>query len=231
MQGFVGRLFREFGVVLSGAVLISAFVSLSLTPMLNAYMVRKKNGHSRFYVWTEPFFRRLDERYSDALSGFMRTRWMAWAALALVSGMIVVFGGLLQSELAPLEDRSWFRLLVSAPEGSSFEYTDRYMNTVSDLIMDSVPEKQICLTVTAPGFAGSGAVNTGFGRIMLNEPGDRQRSSTRRAACCARCLQPALSLYRNRPFLPVEVPGVACPCSSSSRHPISKSSKGFFLNS
>ncbi|MFM1744239.1 MAG: hypothetical protein RLZZ630_176 [Bacteroidota bacterium] len=190
MQGFVGRLFREFGVVLSGAVLISAFVSLSLTPMLNAYMVRKKSGHSRFYVWTEPFFRRLDERYRDALSGFMRTRWMAWAALGLVSGMIVVFGGLLQSELAPLEDRSWFRLLVSAPEGSSFEYTDRYMNTVSDLIMDSVPEKQICLTVTAPGFAGSGAVNTGFGRIMLNEPGDRQRSQQEIVDQVGRMLRP-----------------------------------------
>ena len=48
MEGFVGRLFREFGIVLSGAVLISAFVSLSLTPMLNAHMIRKKKGHSKF---------------------------------------------------------------------------------------------------------------------------------------------------------------------------------------
>lgn len=176
MQGFVGRLFREFGIVLSGAVLISAFVSLSLTPMLNARMVRRKQGHSRFYEMTEPFFRRLDGRYRSSLQVFLRRRGMAWVLLALVTGMIFLFGGMLQSELAPLEDRSWFRLLVTAPEGASFEYTDRHMNNLAELVMDSVPEKEICLTVTAPGFAGSGAVNTGFGRIVLTEPDKRNRS-------------------------------------------------------
>ncbi len=176
MEGFVGRLFREFGIVLSSAVLISAFVSLSLTPMLNARLIRKNKGHSRFYEITEPFFRRLDDSYRHSLQGFMKKRRAAWLILGLVSGMVFFFGSMLQSELAPLEDRSWFRLLVSAPEGASFEYTDRFMNSVSDMVMDSVPEKRICLTVTAPGFAGSGAVNTGFGRIVLNEPGDRDRT-------------------------------------------------------
>src|ERR1035437_6994714 len=79
LQGFVGRLFREFGVVLAGAVLISAFVSLSLTPMLNAYMVRKNpNKKSRFYNRTEPFFVGMTEGYSKWLTGFLRVKWWAW---------------------------------------------------------------------------------------------------------------------------------------------------------
>lgn len=176
MQGFVGRLFREFGIVLSSAVLISAFVSLTLTPMLNARLIRKDKGHSRFYLLTEPFFRRLDERYRNALTGFMHYRLVSWFILLGVMSMIFFFGSLLQSEVAPLEDRNWFRLLVTAPEGASFEYTDRHMNAISQMVIDSVPERRICLTVTAPGFAGSGAVNTGFGRIVLTDADQRTRS-------------------------------------------------------
>ncbi|MBK9400264.1 MAG: efflux RND transporter permease subunit [Bacteroidetes bacterium] len=176
MEGFVGRLFREFGIVLSGAVLISAFVSLTLTPMLNARLIRKNQKHSRFYERTEPFFRKLDDNYRNSLQQFMKKRYMAWVVLGMVTGMIFLFGGMLKKELAPLEDRNWFRLLVTAPEGASFEYTDKFMNSVADMIMDSVPERRICLTVTAPGFAGSGAVNTGFGRIVLTTPDERKRS-------------------------------------------------------
>ncbi len=176
MEGFVGRLFREFGIVLSSAVLISAFVSLSLTPMLNARLFRKGKGHSKFYEATEPFFRGLENGYRRTLNNFMQHKTSAGIMFVLVFGMIYFFGGQLQSELAPLEDRSWFRMLVTAPEGASFEYTDRHMNAISTYAMDSIPEKRIALTVTAPGFAGSGAVNTGFGRIVLSEPEDRKRS-------------------------------------------------------
>jgi multidrug efflux pump len=125
---------------------------------------------------TEPFFRKLDDNYRNSLKQFMKKRYMAWIVLGLVTGMIFLFGGMLKKELAPLEDRNWFRLLVTAPEGASFEYTDKFMNSVADMIMDSVPERRICLTVTAPGFAGSGAVNTGFGRIVLTTPDERKRS-------------------------------------------------------
>lgn len=176
MEGFVGRLFREFGIVLSAAVLISAFVSLSLTPMLNARLFRKGKAHSRFYEMTEPFFRRIEDGYRNSLQNFMENRITAGIMFAVVVGMIFFFGGQLQSELAPLEDRSWFRLLVTAPEGASYEYTDRHMSSISTYVMDSVPEKRIALTVTAPGFAGSGAVNTGFGRVMLSDPEERNRS-------------------------------------------------------
>nr|MBK9653659.1 efflux RND transporter permease subunit [Bacteroidota bacterium] len=176
LEGFVGRLFREFGVVIAGAVLISAFVSLTLTPMLNAYMVRKKPKKSKFYEMTEPFFEKMVSSYDNSLGRFMKKRWMAWIIIAGSFVIIYFTGNTLQSELAPLEDRSWFRVSITAPEGASYEYTDAYVQKFSDFINDSIQEKRICLTVTAPGFSGSGAVNTGFVRLALTEPNERKRS-------------------------------------------------------
>lgn len=176
LEGFVGRLFREFGVVIAGAVIISAFVSLTLTPMLNAYMVRKTHKKSRFYEMTEPFFVNLVNSYSNSLGKFMKKRWIAFVIILVSTGLIFYIGGALKSELAPLEDRSWFRISVTAPEGASYEYTDDFVLKLTDFINDSVPEKRICLTVTAPGFTGSGAVNTAFIRLALVEPDQRKRS-------------------------------------------------------
>lgn len=177
LEGFVGRLFREFGVVLAGAVLISAFVSLTLTPMLNAKMV-KKDPHkkTKFYEWTEPFFVGLDNWFRKNITGFLQKRWWAIIILVLSAGAIFLFGSQLKSELSPLEDRNWLRFLVTLPEGSSFERTDNLMDRLSTFVGDSVPEKSVCLTVTAPGFAGSGAVNTGFVRLALTEADKRTRS-------------------------------------------------------
>ncbi len=176
LEGFVGRLFREFGIVMAGAILISAFVSLSLTPVLNVLLTRKNRGHSKFYLRTEPFFQRLNENYRSSLSNFMKKKRWAMLLLVLSFGMIFGIGSLLQSELSPLEDRNWLRLSVSAPEGASFEYMDRYMDKISKLVVDSIPEKRAVLTVTAPSFAGSGAVNSGFVRLSLKEAKDREKS-------------------------------------------------------
>lgn len=178
LEGFVGRLFREFGVVLAGAVLISAFVSLTLTPMLNAKLIRKEQKHSRFYIMTEPFFQRMNDSYASTLAQFMKHKWYG-VALVLVAFFIIFWmNSLLQSELSPLEDRSYIRMSITAPEGSSFEYTDRFMYKIVDLVNDSFPEKKVLLTVTAPGFTGSGAVNTGFSRFVLVDPDQRTRSQS-----------------------------------------------------
>lgn len=177
LEGFVGRLFREFGVVLAGAVLISAFVSLTLTPMLNAKLVRKDpNKKSRFYLMTEPFFKGMDAWFKTSIIRFLQKKWWAAAILLVSFVAILIFSKQLQSELSPLEDRNWLRLTLALPEGSSFETTDALIDRVSGFISDSVPEKNVCLTVTAPGFAGSGAVNTGFVRLALVEASQRKRS-------------------------------------------------------
>lgn len=176
LEGFVGRLFREFGMVIAGAVLISAFVSLTLTPMLSARLVRKDKKHSRFYEITEPFFERLNAAYRNSLEAFMKVRNWAWGIFVAALVLIFVVGSWLQSELSPLEDRSWLRLLVTGPEGASYDYTDNFLQKLAGVVEDSVPEKNIMLTVTAPGFTGSGAVNTGFVRLVLKTPDQRERS-------------------------------------------------------
>ena len=176
LQGFTGRLFKEFGVVVAGAVLISAFVSLTLTPVLNVLMTRKVHKHSRFYTWSEPFFTGMERGYKKLLVNLMRRKWIALTAIVVCFGIIYIIGSGLQSELAPLEDRSRFREQISAPEGTSYDAMDDFMNGLVEMVVDSVPEKQVVLSVTAPGFTGSGAVNTGFMNVRLKDPQDRDRS-------------------------------------------------------
>lgn len=178
LQGFTGRLFREFGIVVAGAVLISAFVSLTLTPVLNVYLTKKVHKPSRFYVASEPFFTGLERNYKRALIWIMRRKWVAVAGMIVSIGMILVIGSRLKSELAPLEDRSRFRLQLSAPEGTSYDAMDRYVDDVVKLVMDSLNsnERRVVLSVTAPSFSGSGAVNSGFVNTRLTEPNERNRS-------------------------------------------------------
>jgi multidrug efflux pump len=176
LQGFVGRLFREFGIVVAGAVLISAVVSLTLTPVLNVKLTRDVHKHSWFYHKTEPFFRWMEDGYHNSLKRFMRVRWIAWVIVAICGGIIYFIGGSIQSELAPMEDRSQFRLQVTAPEGTAYDYMDTYIDRLAQLVMDSVPESQTVLGIVAPGFSGSGATNTGMIRTTLSDPGQRDRS-------------------------------------------------------
>jgi HAE1 family hydrophobic/amphiphilic exporter-1/multidrug efflux pump len=177
LEGFVGRLFREFGVVIGAAVLVSAFVSLTLTPMLNAYLMKGgEQTKSKFYIKTEPFFRKLNTTYATALERFMKRKWMSFPIIIACFGLIYLFFNLIQKETAPLDDRSGFVMRMATPEGSSYAYTDRFMQEISRLVDDSIPEKQVSLVITAPGFSGSGAANSGFIRVSLKNPSDRKRS-------------------------------------------------------
>lgn len=175
LQGFTGRLFREFGIVVAGAVLISAFVSLSLTPVLNVYMSRKVFKHSRFYEKTEPFFTGMENGYKKILTRFMKVRWMAWVIILLSAGVIVILWSRTPSELAPMEDKSAFRLQVTAPEGTSYDAMDKYMDKLVTFLVDSLGERKYLTSMTAPGFS-SGAANSGFVRVVLTEPKERKRS-------------------------------------------------------
>ena len=176
MQGFVGRLFREFGIVVAGAVLVSAFVSLTLTPVLSVKLTREKHEHSWFYKVTEPFFFGMENGYQNFLRRFMNVRWVAFIIIFACMGTIVWLFLETPSELAPMEDRNQFRLMLTAPEGTSYDYMDKYADRVVKFMEDSVPEAQILLSVTAPSFGGSGSVNSAFVRATLVDPKDRNRS-------------------------------------------------------
>lgn len=176
LQGFVGRLFREFGVVIASAVLISAFVSLTLTPVLSVKLTRDNHKHSWFYRVTEPFFSGMERGYQRWLAAFMRVRWVSLVIIVVCLGIAGYIGSQIQSELAPLEDRSQFRLRLSAPEGTSYDYMDAYVQRLVDFVTDSIPEYKIALSVTSPGFSGAGAANSGFIRVTLSDPDERERS-------------------------------------------------------
>ncbi|KGE13871.1 efflux RND transporter permease subunit [Sphingobacterium deserti] len=176
LEGFVGRLFREFGVVIGAAVLISAFVSLSLTPMLNAYLMKGGEQRvSKFYEKTERYFVMMNKEYEESLRGFLRFKWLSFAVIAGCFVLIYFFYSVLPKETAPYDDRSYLSLRVTAPEGASYDYMDRFMTDLTLLINDSIPEKKVSLVITSPGF-GSSSVNSGIVRLGLVQPDERARS-------------------------------------------------------
>jgi multidrug efflux pump len=175
LQGLTGRLFREFGMVVASAVVISSFVSLTLTPMMSSRLLKKREKQTWLYVVTEPFFDWLTSSYSRALKSFMKFRWFAFVIILAAGGLIYYFGSILPSELAPMEDRSEFRLQAQAPEGATFEYMDSYVRELTNFVQQEVPEHEGLVSVTAPGFGGSG-VNSGFVRVILKDPEFRTRS-------------------------------------------------------
>ena len=176
LQGFVGRLFREFGIVVAGAVLISAFVSLSLTPVLNIYLTKKNvHDHSWFYRKTEPFFTGIEHTYKNMLNAFMGKRWIAFVIVALCVGAIYFVGKKLPSELAPMEDRNRLRMSITAPEGTDFDYMDRATYDITQKVIDSVPERFVVLSF-APNFGGSGGANNANVSIGLVDANERKRS-------------------------------------------------------
>ncbi|GEO03169.1 acriflavin resistance protein [Adhaeribacter aerolatus] len=177
LEGFVGRLFREFGVVIGAAVLISAFVSLTLTPMLNAYLMKSgTHKKSRFYEVTEPYFQKMNSGYAESLKSFMKRKWLSFPILLVCIGLIGLFYSILQKETAPYDDRSALRVQSTAPEGASYEYMSRFMDELTELINDSIPEKKVNLVITSPGFGGSGSVNSGMMIMSLVPPDERERS-------------------------------------------------------
>ena len=176
LEGFVGRLFREFGVVIGAAVLISAFVSLTLTPMLNAYLMKGgEQKKTKFYEFTEPYFVNLNKGYAQSLTNFMKRKWLSFPIVIVCIGLIALFFNILPKETAPYDDRNLGIVSVTTPEGSTFEYTDRFMQELSQLIADSIPEKKVALVITSPGFLSS-SVNAGRVRLALKNPDERERS-------------------------------------------------------
>jgi hydrophobe/amphiphile efflux-1 (HAE1) family protein len=172
LQGFTGRLFREFGIVLAGAVIISAFVSLTLTPVLNIRLGGSRIGHSRFYNATEPFYVGLDKGYRTLLTYVIKHKWISITIPFVCLIIIFTIAGLLKSELAPLEDHSVLRTSITAPEGADFDYTNVLVDRISQQIIDSIPE--VRLTFSRTGSGGTSSTNQGGINLFLTEPNQRR---------------------------------------------------------
>lgn len=177
MGGISGQLFKEFAVVVSGSVLVSAFVALTLTPMLSAYFLKKKETPSWFYRVTEPFFVRLNNGYARILQAFMKVRWLSWVFLAGMAVLIYFIGKQLPSELAPVEDRSNMSLIAIAPEGVSFDYMKKHMTEVGQYVNNSTEGLYQTYSMVAISFIPAPApVNVAVQSIYLKNPKDRKSS-------------------------------------------------------
>lgn len=177
LQGLTGRLFREFGIVVSGAIVISTLVSLTLTPMLSARFLKKSKRQSVLFRFTESILDGINQLYNRSLKGFLAVRWLAWPISFACAAAIYYLIQLLPTELAPLEDKSSFRLFATAPEGTAFEVMDKYMVDLLN-ILDTLPEKRAYICVTSPGFGSSTAANSGFVFFSMTEPQERERSQS-----------------------------------------------------
>ena len=169
LQGITGRLFREFSIVMAGAVGISAFLALSLTPMVSSKLLRHEKRHSWFFRKTEHFFERLNTAYRNSLSSFLEHRRFAFIILGLALGIVFLLWKIIPSEMAPLEDRSQITINTSATEGSTYEYMLAYCEDIAKLVEERVPERLSYTTMIRGG--GMGNI-----RIMLEKPDKRRRT-------------------------------------------------------
>ena len=168
MEGTTGRLFREFSIVVSGAVVISSVAALSFTPMLATKLLVKREKQSKFYEITEPFFVGLNNIYSKSLKAFINKKWLALPFIALMIVLILVLWNTIPAEMAPMEDRSRININTRGPEGITYEYIRDYTEDINLLVDSILPDAE---AVTARVSSGSGSV-----QITLKDIADRDYS-------------------------------------------------------
>lgn len=171
LQGITGKLFREFAVVIAGAVLVSSFVALTFTPMICTKLLTRGATENRFYRWSEPFFTWLLDIYRRSLESFLRHRWVA-IVIVVVSGIsVAIVMPLIPSEMAPIEDRSQLQIRSTAPEGTSFDFMERYVDAVSDMVDQTVDEQKQTMELV-----GRGGTNGASITVTLVDADKRDRT-------------------------------------------------------
>ncbi len=169
LEGMTGRLFREFSIVIAGAVAISSFVALTLTPMLSTKLLKTRHKRSKAYNYTEKFFVALNNIYRNSLNNFLRKKYISVVILAVSGILIFVLWKSIPAEMAPLEDRSQMNISISSQEGATYDYNLKYIEEVTALVEKTIPEYDNVIGM----IWGSGG---GFVRIALDDPSERQRS-------------------------------------------------------
>lgn len=179
LTGTTGRLFREFGIVVAGSVIISAFVALTMTPMLSARMLKHRSKQNAFYRFTEPFFVWLNASYDAALTKFMKVKWISFPIiLAMGLGIYWLFNNI-QTELVPMEDRSELRINMTGPEGATFSFMDQVINDLNSQLQKDLPPSELAsiTSMTSPGW-GTANTNSGFVRVFLTDASQRSRTQS-----------------------------------------------------
>jgi Cation/multidrug efflux pump len=182
MEGTTGRLFREFSMVLTGAVLISAFAALTFTPMLSTKLLKRRKEQGWFYRKTEPFFAGMNHYYGIGLNYFLTHRWITWPIVAVTGIIIAILFKAIPAEMAPLEDRSQVSINVRGPEGSTYEFYRNYTEKIADIADAVVPERESNVMMVRSAFA--------FDRLILPDIKDRERSQMEIAEALTAAVRP-----------------------------------------
>jgi multidrug efflux pump len=150
LKGSTGRLFNEFGIAVAGAVVVSGFVALTLTPMLCARILRVPARHGVLYRVLERGFNALATGYARTLRAAVRHRYALVGAVVLLTlGAVLVFRSL-KREFVPPEDKGWFFSIIIAPEGSSLAYTDGYQRE-AEAVLDKTKDVESYFSVVNIG--------------------------------------------------------------------------------
>ena len=165
MEGTTGRLFREFSMVISGSIIISAFAALTFTPMLATKMLKQQKRKNAFYRMTEPFFEGMNNGYSRSLDYVLRHRVWVIPLMLVMIVLIVVLWNKIPSEMAPLEDRSMITINTRGADGVTYEYLRDYTEDINQVIDSLVPDAE---AVVARVSDGSGNI-----QIMLKDMAER----------------------------------------------------------
>jgi multidrug efflux pump len=169
--GRSGKLFIEFALTLAGAVLVSGFVALTLSPMMCSKLLHHEEKHGRMFELGEQFLRALDRGYHSLLGKLLNRRWHVVAAAGVVIAAMGMLFTTLPEELAPAEDKGTIIGIGSAPEGATIDYTDRYARQIVD-ILSAQPETKRFFS-----FSGFNGVTNTITFVTLNDWRDRDRSS------------------------------------------------------
>ncbi len=181
MEGTTGRLFREFSMVISGSIIISAFAALTFTPMLATKLLKQQKKKNAFYRMTEPFFEGMNRAYSRSLAFVLRHRVWVIPLMVVMIGLIVLLWNKIPSEMAPLEDRSKITIATRGADGVTYEYLRDYTEDINSVIDSIVPDAQ---AVVARVSDGSGNID-----IMLKDMADRDYTQMEVAEKLSRAVQ------------------------------------------
>lgn len=174
LDGFTGKLFQEFGVVISVAVIISSFVSLTLTPVLNILMGKRRNIQSKFYTKTEKYFEYVEDKYRRFLAYFFLKPWLSVFIILFCFVFTILLFIYLPKGLPPNEDRSFVQATITLPEGTNFASSANLVNQVAKVSLDSIPEARLVLE----RYGMNSSANTGFINVFLTDPSERKRSQS-----------------------------------------------------
>lgn len=165
MEGTTGRLFREFSMVISGAVIISSFAALTFTPMLATKLLKQRKEKNKFYTATEPFFVGLNNLYERSLSYVLKHRVWTIPFMVVMTVLIFILWQAIPAEMAPLEDRSQITVNTRGAEGVTYEYIRDYTEDINQIVDSLIPDAE---AVTARVSSGSGNI-----RILLKDMSER----------------------------------------------------------